>query len=335
MTPGPRRLEKKGKGDTMKIVVPDTYSLTRGDIDWGELGALGELFLYGDTPDEEVRDRIGDAEVALLNRTCLDREQIARCPNLRYIGLFATGYNMVDVDAARERGIPVTNVPGYSTMAVAQHTLALLLELCLRVGELDAGVKAGRWGTGEDSCFWDRPLVELAGLTMGLVGYGGIGRTVGGIARALGMRVVAARRTPSPREEEGVRFVPFERLLAEADVVSLHAPLNGETAGLINGASIERMRDAALLVNTARGGLVVEDEVARALHSGKLGGYATDVTVVEPTPAESPLLTAPNCIITPHIAWGPLATRKRLFGEVAANLRNWLNGKPTNVVNPL
>lgn len=319
----------------MKIVVLDMFTLTSGDIGWGDFEAVGDVTCYSDTPNELRAERIGDAEIVLLNRTPLDRETIERCPNLRYIGIFATGFNLVDIDAARERGVTVTNVPGYSTMAVTQHTLALLLELCSRVGSFDAEVKKNRWVMREGSCFWDHSLVELSGLTLGVIGYGGIGKAVADVALALGMRVLAyRRRMDAPPENPRVQYAGLDELLSGSDAVSLHAPLNAETKEIINAASLAKMKDGALLVNTARGALVVEADVAAALRSGRLGGYAADVTAVEPLPADSPLMTAPNCVITPHVAWAPLATRKRLFAQVAANLTAYLRGEAVNVVNP-
>lgn len=318
----------------MKIVVLDMFTLTSGDIGWDEFSAMGEVTCYPGTPDDLRVQRIGDADAVLVNRTSLDRATLEQCPNLKYIGVFATGYNLIDVDAARERGIAVANVPGYSTMAVTQLTLALLLELTNRAGSLDRGVKNGRWTMEQGSCFWDHSLVELSGLTMGLIGYGGIGRAVGEVALALGMRVRAYRkRMEVAPENPGVEYAPLDKILAESDVVSLHVPLNPQTRGIINSAALDQMKKGTFLVNTARGALIVEQDVAEALESGKLAGYGADVTEIEPIPSDSPLLTSPNCVLTPHVGWVPLATRKRLFGEAAKNLSSFFQGKPRNIVN--
>lgn len=318
----------------MKIVVLDMFTLTSGDIGWEQFSAIGDVTSYPGTPDELRVERIGDAEAVLVNRTALDRKTLEQCPNLKYIGVFATGFNLIDVDAARELGIVVTNVPGYSTMAVTQLALALLLELTNRVGSFDNEIKKGRWTMQPGSCFWDHPLVELYGLTLGLVGYGGIGKAVGDVASALGMKVLAYRKKMDiPPANQNVIYAPLDQILSEPDVISLHVPLNPQTRGIINKDSLAKMKNGAFLVNTARGALIVEQDVADALTSGKLAGYGADVTEVEPVPAKSPLLTAKNCVLTPHIGWVPLATRKRLFTEVAENLSSFLKGTPRNVVN--
>lgn len=320
----------------MQIVVLDGYALNPGDLHWTAFEALGALTVYDRTPledEDEIVRRIGESEIVLTNKTPLSRSVLARCPGVRYIGVLATGYNVVDTAAARERGIPVCNVPAYGTRAVAQAAIALLLEICNRVGHHDQAVHAGRWSACPDYCFWDYPLMELAGKTMGIVGYGSIGQAVGEVALALGMEVVANGRRPWAEGEKPARYVPLEELLRRSDVVSLHCPLLPETRGLINRDSLAAMKDGAILLNNSRGPLLVERDVADALNSGKLRAAGVDVADAEPIPADSPLLTAKNCVITPHISWAPLEARARLMEIAAANLRSFLSGEPANVVN--
>ena len=320
----------------MKLVILDGYCLNPGDLSWTELEALGELTVYDRTPldnVDEIAARIGDCEIVLTNKTPISRSVLARCPRVRYIGLLATGYNVVDVDAARERGIPVCNVPGYGTSSVAQFAIALLLEICCRVGHHDQAVHQGRWSACPDYCFWDYPLMELAGRTMGIVGFGSIGQAVGRIAGALGMEVIA---TGPHRWADGARpapWTPLEELLRRSDVVSLHCPLFPETRGLINRETLAEMKDGAILLNNSRGPLIVEQDVADALNSGKLYAAGVDVADTEPIAADSPLLRARNCVITPHISWAPLEARRRLLGTVVENLRSFLAGTPMNAVN--
>lgn len=320
----------------MKIVILDGYCLNPGDMRWDGFSEMGELSVYDRTPidnaDEIVR-RIGDCEIVLTNKTPLSRETLDRCPKIRYIGVLATGYNVVDIEAARGKNIPVCNVPGYGTASVAQMTIALLLEICHQVGRHNTAVHAGRWSECPDYCFWDGTLIELAGKTMGIVGYGSIGRAAGEIARALGMTVIATGPHPWNAGERPAPYVPLEELLRRSDVVSLHCPLFPDTKGLINKTSIAKMKDGAILINTSRGPLIVEQDVADALNSGKLCGAGVDVTETEPMPASSPLLKAKNCVITPHIAWAPLEARRRLLGIAVENLRRFLAGTPVNVVN--
>ena len=320
----------------MKIVILDGYCLNPGDLDWKGFEALGDVTVYDRTPiddaDEIVR-RIGDSEIVLTNKTPVTRAILDRCPAVRYVGVLATGYNVVDTTAAREKNIPVCNVPGYGTAAVAQMAIALLLEICCRVGHHDRAVHEGRWSSCKDYCFWDGTLMELSGRTMGIIGCGSIGRATGEIAKALGMTVIATGPHPWGEGERPAPYVPLEELLRRSDVVSLHCPLFPETKGLINRDSIARMKDGAILLNTSRGPLLVEEDVAEALNSGKLRAAAIDVAEVEPIPAGSPLLTAKNCIITPHIAWAPLEARQRLMGIAVGNLRGFLAGAPENVVN--
>lgn len=318
----------------MKIVMLDGYVLNPGDISWSGFEKLGEFACYDRTPDDQVAERIGDAEIVITNKSKITRDTLAARPNIRYIGVTATGYDIVDAAAAKERGIPVTNVPSYGTMSVAQLVFALLLEICHHVGHHDASVKAGRWASCPDYSYWDYPLIELDGKTMGIVGYGRIGRAVANIAVAMGMRVLAATRaTRSGTDDNGAMYAGVDEVLANSDVVSLHTPLTDATRGMIDAAAIAKMRDGAILINTSRGPLVVEEDVRAALASGKLYHYAADVVSAEPIHPDNPLLAAPNCILTPHIAWAPKAARERLMRVASENLAAFLAGRPVNVVN--
>ena len=317
----------------MKIVILDAYAANPGDLSWDEFAALGELTVYDRTAQEDAAARIGDAEVVFINKVRLTDEIFAACPNLKLVSILATGYNIVDLAAAKRRGITVCNVPGYSTRAVVQMTFALLLEICQQVGLHSGAVHTGRWQTCPDFCFWDRPLIELDGKTMGIVGYGAIGSAVGTVAQALGMKLLVTARHEKP-VPEGARFVSLPELLAQSDVVSLHCPQTAENARRIDAGALAQMKDGAILINTARGGLLDEQAVADALRSGKLLAAGMDVVSAEPIRADNPLLTAPNCFLTPHIAWAPLETRRRLQAISAENLRAFLAGKPQNVVNP-
>lgn len=317
----------------MKIVILDAYAANPGDLSWDEFAALGELTVYDRTAQEDAAARIGDAEVVFINKVRLTDEIFAACPNLKLVSILATGYNIVDLAAAKRRGITVCNVPGYSTRAVVQMTFALLLEICQQVGLHSGAVHTGRWQTCPDFCFWDRPLIELDGKTMGIVGYGAIGSAVGTVAQALGMKLLVTARHEKP-VPEGARFVSLPELLAQSDVVSLHCPQTAENARMIDAGALAQMKDGAILINTARGGLLDEQAVADALRSGKLLAAGMDVVSAEPIRADNPLLTAPKCFLTPHIAWAPLETRRRLQAISAENLRAFLAGKPQNVVNP-
>lgn len=317
----------------MKIVILDAYAANPGDLSWDEFAALGDLTVYDRTAQEDAAARIGDAEVVFINKVRLTDEIFAACPNLKLVSILATGYNIVDLAAAKRRGITVCNVPGYSTRAVVQMTFALLLEICQQVGLHSGAVHTGRWQTCPDFCFWDRPLIELDGKTMGIVGYGAIGSAVGTVAQALGMKLLVTARHERP-VPEGARFVSLPKLLAQSDVVSLHCPQTAENARMIDAGALAQMKDGAILLNTARGGLLDEQAVADALRSGKLLAAGMDVVSAEPIRADNPLLTAPNCFLTPHIAWAPLETRRRLQAISAENLRAFLAGKPQNVVNP-
>ena len=314
----------------MKITILDGHALNPGDLSWDQIKQFGELTYYDRTENEELTiQRIGDSEIILLNKVPITRNVLEHCPNIKLICVLATGYNVVDCQAAAERGIPVCNVPGYGTDAVAQFTFALLLELCHRVGLHSDSVHNGEWSACPDFCYWKTPQMELAGKTMGIIGYGAIGQAVGKIATALGMNILAYSRTQRP----GHSYVDLDTLLAESDVISLHCPLFPENTGLINQETIAKMKDGAILLNTARGGLINEQAVSDALCSGKLRGFAGDVVTTEPIPASSPLLGAPNCILTPHMAWAPIESRQRILDATEENIRAFLSNKPHNVVN--
>jgi len=315
----------------MRIVVLDGYTLNPGDLSWGDLEALARCDIHDRTPPGEVIRRAAGAEIVLTNKVALDRCAIEALPALRYIGVLATGYNIVDTAAARERGIVVANVPDYATRSVAQVVFAHLLELTHHVGHHAQTVRGGRWTSSPDFAYWDYPLVELAGLTMGTIGFGRIGRAVAEIARAFGMRVLAY--TMPPQTQEGVEFVDLERLFRESDVVSLHCPLTPETAGLVNADRLALMKRSAFLINTGRGPLVDEGALASALNWGRIAGAGLDVLSAEPPRADNPLLAAKNCFITPHVAWASGAARARLLKAVVENVRAFLAGNPRNVVN--
>jgi len=317
----------------MKIVVLDGHTLNPGDLSWAPLEALGQVTLYDRTRPEDIILRAEDAEVILTNKTPLDRATLQRLPNLRYIGVLATGHNVVDAAAARAQGVLVTNVPNYGTRSVAQQVFALLLELTQRTGAHAAAVRAGRWSTCPDFCFWDHPLVELDRLTLGVVGFGRIGQATATLAAAFGMSVLATTRQATPEPIPGVRHVDLETLLAESDVVSLHCPLTPATTGLINAARLARMKPSAYLINTSRGPLIQEADLAEALNADRLAGAGLDVLSVEPPHPDNPLLTAKNCLITPHIAWATLAARSRLLDVAIKNVIAFLQGKPIHVVN--
>jgi|ERR1043166_4536299 glycerate dehydrogenase len=314
------------------LVVLDAFTLNPGDLSWDEFESLGNCAIYDRTPPEQVLACVGTAEIVLTNKTVLTRDHIQKLLQLRYIGVLATGTNIVDLAAARERDIPVTNVPAYGTKSVAQATFALLLELAHRTGHHSQTVRDGKWTSCDDWCYWDFPLVELDGLTMGIVGFGRIGRAVAELAHAFGMNVLAH----SPSAEAGhpfVRFVDLETLFHQGDVVSLHCPLTPDTKNLVNAARLAWMKPSAFLLNTSRGALVDERALADALNAGKIAGAALDVLSVEPPPADNPLLRAMNCIITPHNAWATRAARARLIRIAVENVRAFLAGKPQNVVN--
>ena len=312
----------------MKIVVLDGYAANPGDLSWDALAALGELTVYDRTAPADTAARLAGADMALTNKTLITRELMAGAPQLKYVGVLATGYNVVDTAAARELGVTVTNIPAYSTDSVAQMVFALLLEICHHVGHHSAAVHAGRWTANKDFCFWDYPLMELAGKTMGIIGYGRIGKKVAEIARCFGMKVIAWTRTPRDPE-----CVELDELLAQSDVISLHCPLFPETQNLINAASIAKMKDGAILINTSRGPVVNDADLRAALDSGKLRAFGADVSTVEPIPADNPLLGCDRVFFTPHIAWATFEARTRLMDVAVKNAAAFIAGAPIHVVN--
>ncbi len=320
----------------MKIVILDGYTENPGDLSWAALEALGELTVYDRTPHDpaEVIRRIGDAQAVYTNKTPLPAAVFDGCPALRFVGVLATGYNVVDVAAARAHGIPVSNIPTYGTAAVGQFAIALLLEICHHVGHHSDAVHSGRWASSDDWCFWDYPLIELAGKTMGIIGFGRIGQATGRIAAALGMEVLAYDAHPSESGRQIGTYVSLDALLAQSDVISLHCPLFPETQGIICQKTIAKMKDGVILLNNSRGPLVVEQDLADALNSGKVYAAGLDVLGEEPVRADNPLLHAKNCLITPHISWAPKESRQRLMDIAVENLRQFLKGTPVNVVNP-
>ena len=323
----------KGASEIVKIVVLDGYTENPGDLSWEKLEALGELTVYDRTPEDKVAERIGDAEIVYTNKTPITRETMDACPNIKFISVLATGYNIVDCAAAGEKGIPVTNVPTYGTASVAQFAIALLLEVCHHVAHHDKAVHQGRWESNPDWCFWDHPLIELAGKTMGIIGLGRIGRATGRIAKAMGMRVIAKESFPTEAGAEIAEYVDLDTLLAESDVVVLHCPLFPDTQGIINKDTIAKMKDGVIIINNSRGQLVVEQDLADALNSGKVYAAGLDVVSTEPIKGDNPLLTAKNCIITPHISWAPRESRMRIMDTAAENLKAFMAGEPINVVN--
>lgn len=317
----------------MKIVILDGYTENPGDLSWAGFEALGELTVYDRTPAELIVERIGNADIVYTNKTPITREILDACPGIRYIGVLATGYNVVDVAAAREKGIPVTNIPTYGTDAVGQFAIAMLLEICHHVDHHSRAVHEGRWAACPDFCFWDYPLIELAGKTLGIIGFGRIGQVTGRIARALGMKVIAYDEYQSEAGREIAEYVDLDTLCRQSDVISLHCPLFESTKGVINKKSIAQMKDGVIIINTSRGPLIVEEDLAEALNSGKVYAAAVDVVSSEPIKADNPLLAARNCLITPHIAWAPLESRKRLMDIAVGNLSAFAQGKSINVVN--
>lgn len=313
------------------IVILDGYTLNPGDLSWKGFEDFGDVTIYDRTEKEQILSRIGSADIVITNKTPLDAQVIAQAPNLRYIGVLATGYNVVDIEAARKRGVVVTNIPAYGTDAVAQFAFAMLLEIAHHVQHHSEAVKAGRWTSQKDFCFWDYPLIELAGKTMGIIGYGRIGQATARIARAFGMHVIAY--DVSQQSEYSDVYVDLDTLLGTSDVISLHCPLFESTRGIINKQSISRMKDGVILLNNSRGPLVVEQDLADALNSGKVYAAGLDVVSEEPIKADNPLLSAKNCLITPHISWAPKESRQRLMDIAVNNLKAFLQGKPQHVVN--
>ena len=317
----------------MKIVVLDGYALNPGDLTWENMEKLGNFTCHDRTSDQEIISRIGDAEAVITNKTPITADVLEACPSVRYVGVLATGYNVVDVDAAASRGIPVCNIPSYGTDAVAQFVFALLLNICHRVQDHSDSVRAGDWTGSKDFCYWNYPLMELAGKTMGLIGFGRIGRATAKLAEAFGMKVVAFRGEGKKQGEGSVTLVTLDELLAASDVISLHCPLLPSTEGLINRDTIAKMKDGVILINTSRGPVVVEEDLAEALESGKIRAAGLDVVSTEPIKGDNPLLKQRNCFITPHIAWAPLEARTRLMDIAAENLRSFMKGKAINRVN--
>lgn len=321
----------------MKIVVLDGFTLNPGDLDWKGLEAIGECVVYDRTSLNNVQeaiDRIGDAEIVFTNKTPMPKALFDACPSIKFVGVLATGYNVVDVNAAKEKGIIVTNIPTYGTAAVGQFTIALLLEICHHIGHHNEAVHNGKWENNADWCFWDYPLIELDGKTMGIIGYGRIGQSTGKIAQALGMKVLAYDEYKNPSlESETCKYVELNELLKQSDVIALHCPLFPNTQGIINKENIAKMKDGVIILNDSRGPLIVEQDLADALNLGKVAAAGLDVVSTEPIKGNNPLLNAKNCIITPHIAWAPKESRKRLMDIAVNNLEAFIAGNPVNVVN--
>lgn len=318
----------------MKIVVLDGYTLNPGDLTWDKLKQLGEVIFYDRTPPEKVLERASGAEVILTNKTPVSKEVIRQLPDLKYIGVLATGYNIIDINAAKQQEIIVSNAPGYSTDSVVQMTFALLLELTLRVQRHSDSVFTGKWAGSSDFCYWDFPLVELAGKTFGIIGFGHIGQKVADVASAFGMKIIANSRTQTNQSHRiNFKWVSVPELMAEADVISIHCPLFPETKGMINKDSLKRMKRSAYLLNTSRGPIVVDQDLADALNNDMIAGAGIDVLSTEPPQKDNPLFNAKNCLITPHISWATFEARTRLMDIVVNNLSAYISGNPVNVVN--
>ena len=317
----------------MKIVVLDGYTENPGDLSWDGLRALGELTVYDRTRPEEAASRIQDAEIIVTNKVPVTRALLDQCTGIRYVSVLATGYNVVDLKAASERGIPVSNVPAYSTAAVGQFTIGMLLEICCQIGFHDRSVHNGDWAACPDFCYWKTPLIELAGKTMGIIGFGRIGRQTGAIARAMGMQVLATGSRPCDEGRAIAEYVDLDTVLRQSDVISLHCPLFPETTGIINKDTIAKMKDGVIILNMARGPMIVEEDLAQALNSGKVYAAGMDVVSREPIRADNPLLTAKNCFITPHIAWASRECRQRIMDITEQNIRSFLEGNVRNRVN--
>ena len=318
----------------MKMVVLDGYTENPGDLSWDGLREFGELTVYDRTGSEDqVIERIGDAEVVFVNKVPITKRVLEECPNIKFISVLATGYNVIDIKAAAEKGIVVSNVPSYGTAAVAQFAIALLLEVCHHVAHHSEAVHQGRWAANPDWCFWDYPLIDLQGKTMGIIGFGRIGQATGRIAKAMGMKVIAYSRSIREDGKEIADYVDLDTLLRTSDVIALHCPLFPETEGIINKANIAKMKDGVIIINNSRGQLVVEQDLADALNSGKVCAAGLDVVSTEPIREDNPLLKAKNCLITPHISWAPKESRQRIMDMSYNNLKAFVEGKPINVVN--
>lgn len=318
----------------MKIVVLDGYTENPGDLSWEPLKQLGDLTVYPRTSENEIISRIGDAEIVVTNKTPISRATLDTCPSVRYIAVLATGYNVVDIAAAKEKGIPVSNVPTYGTAAVGQFAIAMLLEICHHVAHHSQSVHNGDWNRCPDWCYWDYPLIELDGKTMGIIGFGRIGQQTGKIAKAMGMKILAYDSYPNDSGKAIAQYVDLDTLLAQSDVIALHCPLFPETAGIINKDTIAAMKDGVIILNNSRGPLVVEQDLADALNSGKVYAAGLDVVGTEPILENNPLLTAKNCLITPHISWAPKESRQRIMDCTLQNIRAFQAGQPQNVINP-
>lgn len=320
----------------MKIVILDGYTENPGDLSWAGIEKYGELTVYDRTSltdESQVIERIGDAELVFTNKTPISAKVIDACPNMKFIGVLATGYNVVDYNHAGEKGIPVCNVPAYGTASVSQFAIALLLEVCHHIGHHSDSVHKGGWENSKDWCYWDYPLIELAGKTLGIIGFGRIGQRTGAVASALGMKILACDKH---RSEEGTKiaeYVELDTLLKSSDVIALHCPLFPDTEKMINKDTIGKMKDGVIIINNSRGQLVNEQDLADALNCGKVAGAGLDVLSTEPVRGDNPLLTAKNCIITPHISWAPAESRQRIMDCSAENLKAFLEGHPRNVVN--
>lgn len=318
----------------MKIVILDGYTLNPGDLSWDALKELGELVIYDRTPADKVAERAAGAEVVFTNKTPINEEALNLLPDLKFIGVLATGYNIVNTDVAKTKGILVANVPGYGTTSVVQLTFALLLELCLHVQHHSDAVMDGKWSRSADFCFWDFPLIELSGKTLGIIGFGNIGQQVADVATAFGMKIIGNSRTRTDQSHrKNFRWTDIPELLQEADVVSIHCPLFAETKGLINKESLKLMKSSAFLLNTSRGPIVIDEDLADALNKNVIAGAGIDVLSIEPPPPGNPLFAAKNCIITPHIAWATKEARMRLMDTTVSNLSAFLQGNPVNIVN--
>ena len=318
----------------MRIVILDGHTLNPGDLSWDQLFKLGEVVLYDRTPNDKIIERSKGADIIFTNKTPLKEDIIGCLSSLKYIGVLATGYNVVDTEAAKKRGIIVTNIPSYGTPSVAQMTFALLLELCLHVQRHSDSVMEGKWASSMDFCFWDFPLIELAGKTMGIIGFGNIGNKVGDIATAFGMNIIGTSKPQTDQSlRKNFRWAVISEVLEQADIVSIHCPLTIETKGLINIEALKRMKRSAFLLNTSRGPIIVDEDLANALNNDVIAGAGIDVLSIEPPSKENPLFKAKNCIITPHIAWATKEARTRLIVIAINNLSAFINGKPINVVN--
>lgn len=325
------KMESPASSQTMKAVVLDSDTVTGGDVSLKAITSIIDTNIYGFTPDSQAAQRIGNAEIVLTNKVRITKEVMELCPNIKYIGVFATGYNNIDISCAKERGIVVSNVPGYSTDSVAQHTFALILNYYSSVCAYDRTVKNGDWCYSKLFSYFDIPLFELSGKTIGIIGYGAIGRAVAKIAAAFNMNILVCTRS-YPKDDCGIKAVTLEELLRESDIVTLHCPLTDKTAELINKDTISLMKETAILINTSRGGVINENDLAQALNSGRIAAAGLDVLTKEPMQLDCPLRTAQNCTFTPHIAWAPLETRKRLIEMVKNNIKAFLDGSPINNV---